>query len=47
MTNRIALALAILTILSLILDRLVNQGAATVFLARKFIDLVDWLEFWR
>lgn len=47
MTNRIALALAILTLLCLILDLVLNQGAVLLFLARKFIDLVDWLEFWR
>lgn len=47
MTNRIALALAVLTVLCLILDRALNQGAAFLFLARKFLDLVDWLEFWR
>ena len=47
MTNKIALALAILVITLLILDRVLFQSAALFFLARKFIDLVDWLEFWR
>ncbi len=47
MTNKIALALAILVIVMLILDRVLFQGAALFFLERKFLDLVDWLEFWR
>jgi hypothetical protein len=47
MTNRIAIAFAILIVSGLILDLALTQGAAFVFLAKKFLDLVDWLEFWR
>jgi hypothetical protein len=47
MTNRIAIALASLLLLALILDRALNQGAALLFMAKKFLVLIDWLEFWR
>ncbi|MCX8508482.1 MAG: hypothetical protein ORN49_06335 [Rhodobacteraceae bacterium] len=47
MSNQFAAGLAIVILLLLILDRIVFDGAAELFLARKFILLVDWLEFWR
>lgn len=47
MTNGISVALAAIIILVLILDSAFWQGAGELFLARKFIDMVDWLEFWR
>ncbi len=47
MTNGISAVLAALILLFLILDRIFWHAAAEVFLARKFITLVDWLEFWR
>lgn len=47
MTNSVAAALAAMIILGLILDRIFWQGAGELFLAIKFIDMVDWLEFWR
>ena len=47
MTNSVAAALAATIILGLILDRIVWQGAGELFLAIKFVDMVDWLEFWR
>ena len=28
-------------------DIALASGEASLFLARKFIDLMDWLEFWR
>ncbi|MEZ5886215.1 MAG: hypothetical protein R3D56_04965 [Paracoccaceae bacterium] len=47
MTNRLALVLAFFVILALLMDRLLNQGAASLFLARKFLVLIDWIAFWR
>ena len=47
MTNTIALYLAILIVAAIGLDLLVNDGIALGFLARKFLDLVEWVAFWR
>lgn len=47
MTNSVAAALAAIIVLALILDRVFWEGVGELFLARKFIDMVDWLEFWR
>ena len=47
MTNRIALVLAVLTLLALGADLLTNDGAGTLFLLQKFADLLDWVAFWR
>jgi hypothetical protein len=46
-TNRIALWIAIILALALLADYELNDGAAFVFLSRKFLDLVDWVVFWR
>lgn len=47
MTNRIFLGLLVLVVLALILDFAVTGGASLLFLARRFVDLVDWIAFWR
>jgi hypothetical protein len=47
MTNRIALALALLILTALILDRVAFGGAAFHVLARRFVALIDWVAFWR
>jgi hypothetical protein len=31
----------------LIGDYVMYEGANTLFLARKFVDFLDWLAFWR
>jgi len=46
MTNRVALWLAILILIALIADYLLGYGA-TLFLARQFLDLIEWVAFWR
>jgi hypothetical protein len=46
MTNRIALVLAVL-ILALVAADLALDWGGTLFLARRFADLVEWLAFWR
>jgi hypothetical protein len=45
-TNRIALILAALIVALVALDLLLGLGG-TLFLARKFFALLDWLAFWR
>ncbi|MGB7270745.1 MAG: glyceraldehyde-3-phosphate dehydrogenase [Albidovulum sp.] len=47
MTNRIAMALAIIIALALALDLWVQEGAASMFLIRKLTELVDYAAFWR
>lgn len=46
MTNRLAILLASLIIAALLLDQHLGTGHALA-LARRFIDLVEWLAFWR
>ncbi|VDC30859.1 hypothetical protein [Pseudogemmobacter humi] len=47
MTNRVALFLALFLGAAIVLDLLLNQGQIFVFLAQKFLHLVDWVQFWR
>ncbi|MBL4917823.1 hypothetical protein [Szabonella alba] len=47
MTDRIALGLGLLIVLAIGLDITVNDGAALLFLMRKFADLLEYLSFWR
>ncbi len=47
MTNQIALAIGLLLVVMIGTDLLVNDGAALMYTARKFLDLVDWVVFWR
>ena len=47
MPNRLALILCGLVALAVLADQVLNGGAAGLFLMRKFVDLVDYLSFWR
>jgi hypothetical protein len=47
MTNTIALYLGLAILAGIGLDLVANDGAALLFLARKFIVLVEWVVFWR
>jgi hypothetical protein len=47
MTNTIALYLGIVIVVAIGLDIVVNDGTAVMFTVRKFLDMVDWVEFWR
>ncbi len=47
MTNKIALFLGLSVLVALILDAVLFEMSGSVFLARKFIDLVEWVKFWR
>lgn len=47
MTTKAAIILAGVIILALILDAVLNAGAATMFLVRKMFGLVEYMTFWR
>jgi hypothetical protein len=47
MTDRIAIFLGAIILAVLAYDFLANQGAIAFFLALKFLDLVEYLAFWR
>lgn len=46
MTNQIALVLGLLILGAVGADFLFNAGDASMFLARKFLDLIEWVDFW-
>ena len=47
MTNRIALNLGLIIAGAIVWDIYRNDGAALVFLARRGLDLIAYLAFWR
>jgi hypothetical protein len=47
MTNTIALVLGVIIVLLLIADQIWLGGATTLFLAREFTQLIEWVAFWR
>ncbi|WP_435704699.1 hypothetical protein [Yoonia sp.] len=47
MTNTIAIWLAVLIIVLLGIDYVLYDWASTIFLLRKFLDLIGWVAFWR
>jgi hypothetical protein len=47
MTNTIALVLGGLIVLGLIFDQIWFGGAGTLFLAREFAQMIEWMAFWR
>ncbi|WP_420342725.1 hypothetical protein [Paenirhodobacter sp.] len=47
MSNRIAFGLALLLLLLLCVDGLVNDWAATIFLSIRLLDLIAAVAFWR
>ena len=46
-TNAVAIGLALLIGASLVVDQVLFDGETTLFLGRKFLDLLTWLAFWR
>jgi hypothetical protein len=46
LTNTIALWLALAIAAAAVADLALNGGAALEFLARKFLDLIEWVAFW-
>lgn len=47
MTNRIAIGLGLFIAILLIADFALQNGAGSLFLARKMSELVNFLAFWR
>ncbi|MGQ0566421.1 MAG: hypothetical protein ACT4OK_15315 [Gemmobacter sp.] len=47
MTNRLAVILAVLIVAAILADQVLNDARAGVFLLRKFVDMVEYLSFWR
>ena len=47
MTDRIALWRGLVILAAILADLALNGGSALLFLARKFLDLVEWVAFWR
>ncbi|MCU0829491.1 MAG: hypothetical protein MUE52_19430 [Tabrizicola sp.] len=47
MTNTVALIIGIVLLMGMATDYFANDGAALYFLTRKFLDLVEWVSFWR
>lgn len=46
LTNTIALWIGLILLAGIGADIAFNDGAALTFLARKFLDLVEWVDFW-
>jgi hypothetical protein len=46
LTNTIAIWLGLVIVAAIIGDLALNGGVALQFLARKFIDLIEWVAFW-
>jgi hypothetical protein len=46
MSNRAALAIGLLVILAVAADLWLNTGAV-LFLMQKFVDLTEYIAFWR
>ena len=47
MTNKLAIWIGLIVIGLLILDQVLRDGDATIFLLRKLADLIEYLAFWR
>jgi len=47
MTNTLAIGLGALILGFLAIDFAVFEMANSLFLGRKFVDLIEWLAFWR
>ncbi len=46
MTDRLAVILALIILLLIGLDILINSGNALIFLMRKLGDLINYIKFW-
>ena len=47
MTNHVALILLLLMAAAGAADYFANDAQAMLFLARRFLHLIDWVVFWR
>lgn len=46
MTNRLAIVLGLAVVAALALDQVLDLGWG-LYLARRFVELLDWVAFWR
>jgi hypothetical protein len=46
-TNRVALWLILIIAGASLADFTLNDGQSLFFLARKFLNLIEWVAFWR
>jgi hypothetical protein len=47
LTNRLAVWIGLILLVAGIADFTLNGGSAIIFLVRKFLDMIEWLAFWR
>jgi hypothetical protein len=47
MTNTLAIWLGVIVLGLLAADLIMADGGGSLFLARKGLDLIEWLAFWR
>ena len=47
MTNRIALVLGLMIIAAIVIDVLIYGDEHMIFLAKKLMEFIDWIAFWR
>ncbi len=47
MSNRTSIVIGLLVVAAIVLDQLANGGAASLFLGRKFVGLIETVAFWR
>ncbi|MCF6443623.1 hypothetical protein [Nereida sp. MMG025] len=47
MTNKLAIILGLLIVGALFWDHQWNESTATLFMARKFLEMIEWVAFWR
>lgn len=47
MTNKLAIWLGLALVVVVVADIFLNQGAALLFLLRKFAVFIEFLSFWR
>mgnify|MGYP005991778767 CR=1 FL=1 len=45
--DRLSIAFAVVLVLIIALDIMLNDSVASLFLARKFMDLIALVAFWR
>ena len=47
MTNKLAIILGLVVVGLISADLYLNDGSELLFLGRKFLDLVNYIAFWR
>jgi hypothetical protein len=47
LTNVIAFWLGAILATAIVADTTLNDASAIFFLVRKFLDLIEWVAFWR